>query len=276
MNKKVTIVCCYNDIGQYERLCTSLKRQNIEYELIGIDNCRQKFASCSSALNAVVDAIKTEYVVYSHQDIELPEADMLERFVDYLEQTGKADILGVAGAIDAASAGAESGMTDIRLKPKTIPKDGTCVASYVRHGRGLVCAGEVEFQGMIVCDTVDECFFGGRTEVFRKEPFDEKLCDNWHLYAVERCLRARVQGNKVWVCDLSLIHHSSGNINHAYNENFRRIAKHYAKYPAEEGGRNADVKTAYIRTVCGSARTDWLHRNLFYWKREILFRLHRL
>lgn len=264
-DRAVTIVCCYNDSEQYERLCASLEKQNIAYELIGIDNCGRKFSSCSSALNSVLPQIKTEYVIYAHQDIELPETDMLERFVDYLKQIGTEDILGVAGAIDAAE-----------LRLGTISKDGTCVASYVRHGANLVCAGEVEFEGLLVCDTVDECFFGGRTETFRKEPLAEKLCDNWHLYAVERCLRARVHGNKVWVCDLPLLHHSGGKINHAYNENFRRIAAHYAKHSAKESRGNTEILIKYIRTVCGSAKTDWLHRNLFYFKRELLFRLHRL
>lgn len=296
----VTIVCCYNDEKQYERLQASLAKQNIEYDIIGIDNRGQRFPSCSSALNSAMDGIRTEYVIYSHQDIELPEPDMLEHFLAYLKQIGEADILGVAGAVDAArlvDAGArmkkEPEKADARAGMKRepekvdagehVPGDGTCVASYVRHGASLTCAGEVEFSGMMACDTVDECFFGGRTETFRREPFDEKLCDNWHLYAVERCLRARVQESRVWVCDLPLLHHSSGTINHAYNENFRRIAAHYAKRSAEESGQNAGEKgqnaktrVTYIRTVCGSTGTGWLHRNLFYWKRELLFRLHRL
>ena len=116
-------------------------------------------------------------------------------------------------------------------------QDGTCVLSYVRHGAELACAGGLEFHGLVACDTVDECFFGGRTETFRTEPFDEKLCDNWHLYAVERCLRARTRGGRVWVCDVPLIHHSGGNINHSYNEGFRRIAAHYAKLPDGGSGR---------------------------------------
>lgn len=243
----MTIVCCYNDSRQYERLCASLEKQNIAYDLISIDNRGQKFCSCSSALNSVLSKVQTEYLIYTHQDIELPETGMLGQFVKYLEQIGKKDILGVAGAM---------------------PESGA-VASYVRHGKELICVGEVKFEGFIECDTVDECFFGGRTETFLEEPLNEKLCDDWHLYAVERCLRARVQGNRVWVCDLSLLHYSSGNINHAYNKNFRRIAEYYAK-----NFRPQNIKC--IHTVCGSTKTDWLHRTLFYWKREILFRLHRL
>lgn len=279
-NKEVTIVCCYNDSEQFERLCASLEKQNIAYELIGIDNRGQKFSSCSKALNSVISQVQTEYLIYSHQDIELQETDMLERFVNYLEQIGESDILGVAGAAETMQMLGETGVSQLRGKGRTedriSDKDGTCVLSHVRHGESLVSAGEVEYEGLVECDTIDECFFGGRTETFRKMPLDEEICDNWHLYAVERSLRARVRGNKVWVCDLPLLHYSSGKINRAYNENFRRIAAHYAKLSARESPKNTEIPIKYIRTVCGSARTDFLHRNLFYWKREMLFLLHRL
>ena len=116
---------------------------------------------------------------------------------------------------------------------------------------------------MRACDSLDECFFGGHTAHFKKNPFDEKLCDNWHLYGVERCLHTRWHGGNVYVCDVALIHHSTGHINHAYNENFRRLAKRYAGMRC-------------IRTVCGSSKTGVWHRNVFYWKRELLIRLGRL
>lgn len=243
--KKVTIVCCYNDIKQYKRLCVSLEKQSIQFELIGIDNQTQKFVSCSSALNSVLSEVKTEYVIFAHQDIELPEENMLEDYVNYLEKIDVKDILGVAGTL----------------------KGSTKVASHLRHGKKLQCAGEVEYKGLLECDTIDECFFGGRTLQFQQSMFDERLCDNWHLYAVEYCLRTRINDGHVWVCDIPLLHYSSGKINHAYNDNFRKIASYYSV------GKN---QIRMLNTVCGSTKTDIIHRNLFYWKREILFKLRRL
>lgn len=245
---RVTVVCCYNDRQQYQEFQESLAKQKTEFELIGIDNCNQTYASCSSALNSVRNVIKTKYVIYSHQDIRLPEADMLERFVRYLEQIGPHDILGVAGAI---------------ADPRMDAAGDVCVLSQVRHGKELRTAGEMEYAGLTGCETVDECFFGGIAEGFREKPFDEELCDDWHLYAVERCMRARMDGEKVYVCDLPLIHLSGGKINSAYNKGFRRLAHHYRK-------------AGWIRTVCGASKTDWLHRNLFYLKRKLLIGLHRI
>ena len=249
MESKVTIVCCYNDIAQYERLVESLERQDVSCERIGIDNRGQRFTSCSSALNSVADRIKTEYVVYSHQDIELPESGMLRQFIEYLGQMGAHDILGVAGAVE---------------NPDGKSQNPEYVLSSVRHGEELRAAGEGQLTGIRSCDTVDECFFGGRAECFRRAPFDEQLCDDWHLYAVERCLYARVHGHQVYVCDVPLIHHSGGTINHSYNKGFYRLARHYHARGI-----------VWIRTVCGSARTDWLHRSIFYLKRELLIRMHR-
>ena len=172
----VTVVCCYNDPKQYKKLVEDLARQHYDYTLIGIDNCRQQYSSCAKALNAATVQVKTEYVIYSHQDIELPDADMLGNFVDYLFMTQEEDILGVAGAVEDDSKQA---------------REHTCVLSKVRHGRKQAVAGEREYSGMAGCETVDECFFGGHTDFFLHHPFDEKLCDNWHLYGVERCMYTR-------------------------------------------------------------------------------------
>lgn len=42
-----------------------------------------------------------------------------------------------------------------------------------------------------LCDTVDECCFGMTREFFNLLRFNEDICDGWHLYAVEMCLRAK-------------------------------------------------------------------------------------
>ena len=89
MKNKITIVCCYNDRKQYGRLQASLAKQNTGYELIGMDNCNRQYASCSLALNAATARVETEYVIYAHQDVELPGEDTLARFAGYLAQTAR-------------------------------------------------------------------------------------------------------------------------------------------------------------------------------------------
>ena len=133
MKNKITIVCCYNDRKQYERLQASLAKQNTGYELIGMDNCHGQYASCSLALNAATARVETEYVIYAHQDVELPKEDTLARFAGYLAQTGEADLLGVAGIVPGAIPG----------RKKYFGEAEGIVLSGVQHGEGeLAAAGE--------------------------------------------------------------------------------------------------------------------------------------
>jgi len=230
----LTVVCCYNNTEQYDEFVESVNKQAEQIHLIGIDNCGKKFESCSKAYNSVLNDIKTEYVVFSHQDIDLSEPDMLTKFSAYLKQIDVYDILGVAGA---------------RNEEKTIYTN-------VRDGNGRY-AGEERILGLQEFDNVDECFFGGTIEGFRKYPFDEEICDDWHLYAVERCLNGKVNGHKVYACDIPLIHKSRGRISHGFNVNLYRMCKKYAR------------KFKRIRTTCANTSTGFVGRSMYYLKREI-------
>ena len=138
MKNKITIVCCYNDRKQYGRLQASLAKQNTGYELIGMDNCSRQYASCSLALNAATARVETEYVIYAHQDVELPGEDTLARFAGYLAQTGEEDLLGVAGIVPGTIPG----------RKKRFGEAEGIVLSGVQHGAGeLAAAGEQAFSG---------------------------------------------------------------------------------------------------------------------------------
>lgn len=56
--KEVTIICCYNNLKQYKTFTESLAKQTTEYELIGIDNTKSKYTSCSKAFNHTYDGYK--------------------------------------------------------------------------------------------------------------------------------------------------------------------------------------------------------------------------
>ena len=182
----VTVICCYNDEKQYTDFVNTLKIQNCPYELIGIDNRGNgAFTSCAAAYNSVINDVKTEYVIYSHQDILLEDSECLQKFVSCLKRIGSNDILGVIGVrFDTPGA-----FADYKHLIKQIGK--------------LYPAGKHHLTSEIMeVDTVDECFFGGHTEHFREYPFDEVTCDNWHLYAAEACLRIKsndVQGGGMYL-----------------------------------------------------------------------------
>ena len=144
-------------------------------------------------MNEFADTLKA-------QDTLLNNPGVLQKFLSYLEGLGHDDILGVAG-VRFESPEISEVITDIK---HTHPYDGS-----------LITVGKVPVIGGIMeCDTVDECFFGGYTQHFRDYPFDEETCDNWHLYAAEACIRTKARAHaKVWVCGADILHRSSGNIN---------------------------------------------------------------
>lgn len=79
--KEVTIICCYNNLKQYKTFTESLAKQTTEYELIGIDNTKSKYTSCSKAFNIHMMDIKTPYVIFCHQDIEFTDSNNISDFI---------------------------------------------------------------------------------------------------------------------------------------------------------------------------------------------------
>ena len=232
---KVTIACCYGSPAKFRDFEATLKTQTCPYELIGLENEHDKnFSSCSSAYNSIINQVKTKYVIFSHCDILLSKPDHLAKFVSYLEQTERDDILGVVG-VKFASFGLYSN-----------------IRHYMKQVGQLVDAGRLKVEGeMMECDTLDECFFGGHTSHFQEYPLDEEICDNWHLYAVEACLRTKSKyvrgGGHVYVCDVDLIHLSTGTIDKDFLDGFKKLCRKYSdQFP-------------FIRTPCISSRTDRFH-----------------
>ncbi|MBQ3449725.1 MAG: hypothetical protein IJG34_07540 [Synergistaceae bacterium] len=239
---EVTIVCCYNNEAIYNDFVNTLKTQTCPYELIGIDNSGNgRFTSCAAAYNSVINDVKTKYVIYSHQDILLQDSDTLAKFVSYLDRIKRDDILGVAGV------------------KFNIKRAYTNIKQIDNRTEELIFAGAHRLESdFMECDTVDECFFGGYTEHFRNYLFDDAVCDNWHLYAAEACLRTKsnTNGGQIYICDINLIHRSSGNVNFAFVYDFCKLCRKYHKH------------FSFINTSCGRSKTDIFHLGIY-----VLYRL---
>ena len=224
---KISIVCCYNNQKIYDGFVKSLEGQTCEYKLIGLNNIGNKnFTSCAAAYNSVIKNLDTEFVIFSHQDILLNEPNTLEKFLGFLESLQPDDILGAAGVkFDS-------------------PRSYTNIKTIDEHTGELkyVLANRLE-ANIMECDTLDECFFGGRAEHFKKNFFDEQVCNHWHLYAVEACLNAKKGGGRVYVCDVSMTHLSGGTVSYVFYRDFYKLCLKYHKdFP-------------FIRTTCGATKT---------------------
>ena len=79
--------------------------------------------------------------------------------------------------------------------------------------------------------TLDECLFIIPQNVFKILKFDEEVCDDWHLYAVDYCLSVKNLGYEVYVIPLSGHHKSQGNsLSKEYYATLRNLLKKHSNY----------------------------------------------
>lgn len=78
-----------------------------------------------------------------------------------------------------------------------------------------------------LCETVDECCFGMTRECFNRLRFNEVVCDGWHLYAVEMCLRGKDNGTRGGVYNPEIMHFSGGNVDLNYMKKFKQLLSIY-------------------------------------------------
>ena len=230
---QISVICVYNDIEAYtSQLLVSLKLQDVEYELIGIDNRERKYPSAAAALNAGAEQAAGDVLVFAHQDITLKSSDGLRKFAE---------------AIAALPVGSVVGTQGVRDRSKVYYENLTAGETYIADYRYDYPMEPIE----VSC--VDEGFFGMCKETWERHHFDEVLCDNWHLYAVESCLYNRKTGGHVYVYPIQIHHYSMGTISLGYMQNLKLLCKVY----------RSDFK--YIWTTCYKVSTHPLYINLLVW-----------
>ncbi|MFA4983516.1 MAG: glycosyltransferase, partial [Candidatus Micrarchaeia archaeon] len=160
----ITVVCVYNDKKTMsDCLLRGLKAQAAKHELIALDNTKGRFKSAAEALNYGGNKARGKYVMFVHQDVSLPSPNMLgeiEKTLDGLPNLGIAGAAGISG---------ETGH----------------VASNIMHGKPPWTAGKLRIKAPMKMQTLDECLLLVPRSVFKTLKFDEQVCNDWHLYAVD-------------------------------------------------------------------------------------------
>jgi GT2 family glycosyltransferase len=182
-----SIICVYNNKKILDEwLLRSISTQTKEFELILLDNTRNKFKSASEALNSGGRFAKNDYLIFVHQDIDFLADIWLEKAEEFLKLIPDLGIAGVAGTT----------------------KEG--IISNIEHGDPPILAGNIQTIQIEPVQTLDECLLIIPKPIFDVLQFDEKVCDDWHLYGVDYCLTVKKMGYGVYVLPMTLYHKSSG------------------------------------------------------------------
>ena len=205
----ISVVCVYNNKEILEEfLLKSLKKQAVEYELFLMDNRKGKFKSAAEALNKGAEEAKGKNIMFVHQDIDLSSNTWLEDTEKMLDSITNLGIAGVAGRIKYR----EGMVTTIEdgTPPQKIP-------SFI-------------FKTPVKVQTLDECLFIIPKSVFNILQFDDKTCDDWHLYAVDYSLTVKDRGFDVYVIPSPLYHRSPGfSYSEMYNSTLKKVLRKHWK-----------------------------------------------
>lgn len=225
----ISVICVYNNEEQLKtQLECSLEFQNANMEFIKIDNRCGKFESAAKALNYGANLAKGDVLIFSHQDIYLKTENEIEELAEVIYHCEVGTIVGTQGVMEKSRK----------------------YYSNLTAGEEYDCNLNYEFEKKlyeVAC--IDEGLFGMKKATWEGHHFDESICNNWHLYAVEQCLYARSHSGKVYVYPLQIHHFSKGRISLGYMQNMRELCKKYRK------------SFRYIWTTCYKVRTSSLYIN---------------
>jgi len=185
----ISIVCVYNNekiINEY--LLKSLKNQTVNFELIALDNTKGKYQSAAEALNYGGTKAKGDYIMFVHQDVDLSSNSWLKEVEKVLETLPNLGIAGVAGMSEYKSG----------------------AITNIKHGTPSKLVGKIQITCPTKVQTLDECLVIVPRAVFNMLQFDEKVCNDWHLYAVDYSLCTKRLGFDVCVIPMFVYYLSPG------------------------------------------------------------------
>jgi len=200
----ISVICVYNNEKILnDCLLKSLRNQPVKFELITIDNTRGEFKSAAAALNYGGNKATGKYFMFVHQDVTLCSDSFLEDAEKVLDGLTNFGTVGIAGKHEGSK---------------------RRVFSNLKQGPSqLEPLGFIHINSPVKVQTIDECLIIIPKSVFDILPFDERVCDDWHLYAVDYCLSAQKLGFDNYVIPMMINHISGGNVAKTTSQLIRRL-----------------------------------------------------
>lgn len=203
---KISVICVYNNKNILEKcLLKTLAEQKKDFELILIDNTKNKFKCAADALNYGGKNAKGDLLLFIHQDVKLFKNNIND-ILNYCKELKNFGIAGIAGTDLDNGYMKSCGLHNIPPEPMTFKK-----------------INKIE-----KAQTLDEVALIIPNNIFNLYKFNNTLCNDWHLYGVEYCLNLIKNGYSVYVLPIELYHVSNTeSINIEYFNTLKRIFNYY-------------------------------------------------
>lgn len=190
----ISVVCVYNNEQTLtECLACSLRKQNMQCQEVFIDNTCGVFKSAAKALNEGGKRATGKYIMFVHQDVDLCSGSWLEETERILDSIPHLGVAGVAGMSKNGRSNRERGRNIIDHRENRIRWE---------WGNPIEKPAQVQ--------TLDGCLLIVPKAVFDILKFDERICDDWHLYDVDYCLSCAELGFDIYVIPMFIYHRSGG------------------------------------------------------------------
>jgi hypothetical protein len=193
--------------AKYERMLASFARLGFDAsntEFIALDNRDANRFEGYGALRAVFPACRGEYVLFTHDDIELVD-EGAEDLLDVLRDLEERDPLWTV----AGNAGWSAGRPEWLALHLSDP-----------HGTHRIEGGPVEVQSL------DENFL---VLPRQRMTFPSLDLEGYHLFGTDLCLQGRAAGGRAYVVPFFLHHHSGGSDSAAFRRGLDGFSTKYAR-----------------------------------------------
>ena len=186
----------------------SLEKQSCDFELITIDNQNNKYSNMAEAYNSISNNINGDVILFCHQDISFPNDETLSKIEDNILKNVDS-VVGLCGI----------------TKEKKVYSN----LKYKKTGE-YITSNQID--NNLEVESLDECCFGMRKELIDELGwFDEEICNGWHLYAAELCIRAIKNDKKIIVIPTDCYHREEASrgirIDDSFINIFKRIRNKY-------------------------------------------------
>jgi cellulose synthase/poly-beta-1,6-N-acetylglucosamine synthase-like glycosyltransferase len=195
--QKVSIIICSIDDRRFENVAENYRQRmgDWPYELIRIKNT----PSLAHGYNQGMERSTGEFLIFSHDDIEILTPDFCTRLLAHLESF---DLVGVAGTsrlLDGRWISAGQPWIHGQVMERAPTEDGLVLTVF----------GPPEQRARGSIQALDGVFLAARRRAAESLRFDEKMFDGFHLYDIDFSYRTHLAGLRVGVCNDILIYHDS-------------------------------------------------------------------